>query len=360
MSEGLRILALVTGAFGERGGIASYNRALCRALAADPNVQSVILLPRRADAPGEGPVKACQLAPIANPFAYALAAVVIALRERPDIVFCGHLNMSWLGVIVARLAGARLVLQAHGVEAWSSPAGQRAAAAKADLVLCVSRDTRARLMTWSEATPERAVVVPNTVAARFTPGDRTSARTRFGLGDARLILCVGRLNAHEGYKGQDLAIGLIGDLRAKGHEVVLVIAGDGDDRPRLEALAQAQGVADQVRFLGHVCDDALLDLYRSADLYLMPSKGEGFGIVFLEAMACGTSAIGLAAGGAADALGRGLGSAVTEDDLLQAVDNALSSPAPELWALSAETHRRYGEAAFGQRIRRVLARLGSQ
>ena len=360
MSEGTRILALVTGAFGENGGIASYNRAVLRALAADPRVDTVFALARRGHEARGVPAKVRQLTPIGNPAVFALAAMVMALARRPKVIFCGHLHLGWLAVLAARIAGAKLVIQAHGVEVWRPPRlrRRRRAPARADLILCVSRDTREKLLAWCDIAPERVIVVPNTVSARFTPGDPGPARARLGLaGHQRLILSVGRLDHRERYKGQDLAIGLIGELRAGGHEVTLLIAGDGDDRPRLEALAEAQGLAAHVRFLGQVCDDALLDLYRAADLYFMPSKGEGFGIVFLEAMACGTPAIGLAHGGAADALRPQGGRALAEADLLEAVDRALRGPAPDRLALSAEIHRRYGEAVFTARIGQVLDRL---
>lgn len=360
MSEEIRILALVTGAFGETGGIASYNRAALRALAADPRVATVSVLARRGDDRRGIPGKVRQLAPIGSPVGFALAAIVMALARRPQVVFCGHLHLGWLAVVAARIAGAKLVIQAHGIEVWRRPRlrRRRRAPARADLILCVSRHTRETLLAWCDIAPERVIVVPNTISARFTPGDPGPARTRLGLaGHQRLILSVGRLDRRERYKGQDLAIGLIGELRARGRDVILAIAGEGDDRPRLEALAKAPAAADGVRFLGSVCDDALLDLYRAADLYLMPSKGEGFGIVFLEAMACGTPAIGLACGGASDALGRGLGQALAEADLLEAVDRALDGPAPDRLALSAEIHRRYGEAVFAGRIGQVLDRL---
>jgi len=93
--------------------------------------------------------------------------------------------------------------------------------------------------------------------------------------------------------------------------VVYPIVGDGDDRPRFEALAASTGVADRIRFLGPVPPEALPDRYRMTDLFVLPSTGEGFGIAFLEAMACGTPVLGLNVAGAKDALADGdLGTAL--------------------------------------------------
>jgi phosphatidylinositol alpha-1,6-mannosyltransferase len=83
------------------------------------------------------------------------------------------------------------------------------------------------------------------------------------------------------------------------------VVGDGDDRARLEALAREQGVATRVVFTGHVAHEELPDYYRLADAFVMPSSGEGFGIVYLEAAACGLPVLGSRAAGAVDALADG-------------------------------------------------------
>lgn len=295
------MLALVTDAFGGRGGIAQYNRDFLGAIAPGVDLR---IVPRHAPDAAIGlPEGATQASAKAGRLAYALAATRETLRWRPRIVFCGHLYMAPLAALLARLVGARLIVQTHGIEAWPRPSTLvRRAVERADLVLAVSRYTRAQLLSWAALDPERVAVLPNTVSERFTPGDRKAARLRFGLGDERVLLTVGRLAASERYKGQDRVIEDLPALIAAGHDVRYLIAGDGDDRPRLEALAARHGVADRVRFLGAVPADALPDLYRAADLFVMPSTGEGFGIAYLEAMACGTPAVGLRVKGDADAL----------------------------------------------------------
>ena len=355
----LKVLALVTDAFGGFGGIAQYNRDFLQAVSASKYVETITVLPRLAPGVTQAlPAGARQLAPIRNQILYSLKAIGLALRERPDVVFCGHLYMAPLGAIVAKLTGAKLVLQTHGIEVWPKPSAmQRAAVESADIVLCVSRNTRARLLDWTNPVPEKVVVTPNTVAMRYSPGDGRASRARLGLQDKTILFSVSRLDASQQYKGQDRVIGLLLALRERGRDVVFVIGGSGDDRSRLEALARDHGVADHVRFLGEVTNDELLDLYRAADLYLMPSSGEGFGIVFLEAMACGTPALGLALGGAPDALGRGLGDAVDDGELLDAIERALNKANPEPNALASEVRRRYGEVAFRGRIAGAISRL---
>ena len=108
-----------------------------------------------------------------------------------------------------------------------------------------------------------------------------------------MLLTVGRMDSRERYKGHDLVIAALPALVAKGHDVAYVIIGDGDDRARLENLARDTGMSERVHFLGAVEPERLVEAYRMADLFVMPSTGEGFGIAFLEAMACGTPALGL-------------------------------------------------------------------
>ena len=223
--------------------------------------------------------------------------------------------MAALAWLIARLKRAKLIVQTHGIEAWSRPSRLcQAAIDAADVVICPSRYTRCRVLGWSGVAPERIVLLPNTVDEAFTPGDGSALREAWGLQGKRVLLTVARMDSRERYKGHDRVIAAIPQLVGKGHDVIYVVLGEGDDQPRLVALANKSGVGDRVWFMGAVGRQTIIDAYRAADLFVMPSTGEGFGIAFLEAMASGTPAIGLAVAGARDALADGeLGIAVTED-----------------------------------------------
>jgi phosphatidylinositol alpha-1,6-mannosyltransferase len=351
------VLALVSEAYGGYGGIAQYNRDLLAAVSGFTTQPDVEVLPRYArDAVGELPTRVRQRPAVSTRALYALSAVTLAERKRPDVVFCGHLHFSPLAAWIARRHHAALVLQTHGLEVWERPsAARRRALEAADLILAVSRDTRARVLSWADLTPERVRVAPNTVADQFTPGDQAEARRRLGLSQQKVILSVSRLDGGQRHKGQDRIIALLPALIARGLDVLYLVVGSGDDRNRLEALAVKSGVSDRVRFLGRVLDERLADLYRAADLFALPSSGDGFGIVFLEAMACGTPALGLAAGGAADAFADGaLGVLAAEDGLFEALSKAViqALPAP---ALAAAVRQRFGPAAFKARIETAFA-----
>jgi phosphatidylinositol alpha-1,6-mannosyltransferase len=360
MTGDAALLALVTDAFGGHGGIAQYNRDFLSALAAGGPMSSITVLPRHAPQRAAVPAAIRQKPARPGRVAYALTALLTAFRQRIDIVFCGHLFMAPLAWLIARLKGARLVVQMHGIEAWPRPSRlRRAATEAADLVLCVSRHTRARVLGWAAIAPERVVVVPDTVADEFTAGDGNELRAALGIAGKRVLLTVGRIDARERYKGHDRVIAAIPDLVRRGHDVVYVIVGEGDDRARLEQLARETGVAERVRFLGAVGARRLAEAYRMADLFVMPSTGEGFGIVFLEAMASGTPALGLAVAGARDALADGeLGTAVAErDDLAAAIARLLAEERPDPEVLARAVCARFGRAMFRAQLNRALSRV---
>ena len=354
-------LVLATEAYGGRGGIAQYNRDFLSALAASDQTSSIAVLVRAAPDPAEPQVGIRQLAPRPRKWAYALEALTSAMSRPVDVVFCGHLHMAVLAAAIARVKNAKLVIQLHGIEAWQCPSRlQRAALESADLVLAVSRHTRSRVLTWSAVAPERVLVLPNTVAEAFIPGDGSALRAELRLERRRVLLTVGRLDARERYKGHDRIIAAIPALVAQGHDVAYVIIGEGEDRARLGALAREAGIAERVLFLGAVSPDRLAACYRMADLYVMPSTGEGFGIAFLEAMASGTPALGLDVAGARDALGEGeLGTLVAEDELVASIARLLAEPRREPSALSESIRRRFGRDAFRARLGNALDRMAS-
>jgi phosphatidylinositol alpha-1,6-mannosyltransferase len=351
-------MALVSDAFGGVGGIAQYNRDLLSAVAASRPGNHICVLPRQAPKPAALPVGIVQFPPKGR-VAYVLTALALALRSSFDVVFCGHIHLAPLAALIARMKRAKLIIQAHGIEVWSRwKAAWRSAIEQSDLVLCVSRYTRRIVLEQVSVEPERVMVLSNTVGDAFTPGSDAGFRNRHGWENKRILLTVGRLDSREQYKGQDHVIALLPELVAQGHDVAYLIVGDGDDRARLEQLARKARVEDRVRFLGALDVDRLVDVYRAADLFVMPSTGEGFGISFLEAMACGTPAIGLASGGAPDALADGvLGKLVTEESLRTVIDQLLRAPVPNRQSLAEAVRARFGRELFQHSVAGVLRRL---
>ena len=315
----LRVFALVTDAYGAGGGIAQYNRDFFSALEACAHVDEIVVLARTGRlATTEAPSKVKPLAIRHGRVAFSLQAIQAIRQAEPfDLIFCGHLFMAPLAALLSKISGVPIWLQLHGIEAWKAPGRfQQWAALQSTLVTAVSRYTRRRFLSWSTTPPENVKVLPNTVEARFTPGAKSrNILDRYALNGKKVLLTVSRLASTERYKGHDRVIEALADLHEDCPDIVYVVAGDGDDRPRLERIATASGVSDRVRFIGYVTDAELPDLYRAADVFVMPSSGEGFGIVFLQALASGVRTIGGNGDGSRDPLRDGQdGRLVPTDD----------------------------------------------
>ena len=333
----MRVLYLLTDGFGGRGGIAQFNRDLLKAVCSHVGVSEVVAFPRyAADQIDKLPPKLkYELSGTRGKLRYAASVLVWLLRREPvDLIVCTHLNLQPLAALARRISGAPSVLVLHGVEGWSPPRApiRRLAVREADWVVAVSRYTLIRFLQWASRPESRSAVLPCCVDLdRFTPGlPSTGVVAKYGLANAAVILSLGRLAGSERYKGFDELLEVLGELRQLEANAVLVIAGSGDDRARLEAKAHRQGVHQFVRFTGYVPDEALVDLYRAARVFALAGRGEGFGIVLLEAMACGIPVVASTLDGSFDAvLGGKLGQAVDPGDrnaLLAAIRDALRVP----------------------------------
>ncbi|MGH9050285.1 MAG: glycosyltransferase, partial [Acidimicrobiia bacterium] len=198
----------------------------------------------------------------------------------------------------------------------------------------------------------RGVVIPPGVDVdRFRPlgaDERACARARFGLDPERpVVLGVSRLVPRKGF---DVLLEAVAGLDPS---VQVVVAGDGRDRRRLETRARRLGLAARARFLGRVADDLLPDLYGCADVFAMPCRdrwagleAEGFGIVFLEAAACGVPAVAGRSGGAHEAVADGETGIVVAPRDVGALRGALAALLHD-----PERQRHLGEAARRRAVR---------
>lgn len=243
--------------------------------------------------------------------------------HRADWVMCGHIQFLPVAWILKTLFGARIWLQLHGIEAWTPSGRWRVGmVSSVDLATSVSRYTRDRFLHWSRLPPHKVRVLPNTVSA---PSDSNAKRM---FGDSYPVLTtVSRLDKRERYKGHREVIASMPAILAREPEALYVIAGEGDDMPNLKRYAQEQGVSARVLFLGEVDNEQRDQLYQSSDLFVMPSRGEGFGIVFLEAMSHGCQVLGLADDGSLDPMQNGaLGHVAEVSTLARDILTALRHP----------------------------------
>ena len=242
-----------------------------------------------------------------------------AWRERPRLIVSTHLNFGPVAQIVRELTGVPYVLIAHGIDAWRLKSRSRQKALQqSDLVLAVSRYTRDCLVQRISLDPERVQILPNTFSPeRFATGPKSPRLLRkYGLtAQTPVILTVCRLAGAERYKGYDQMIRALPQILDGVPNARYLLVGTGPDRSRIERLVAGLGVQDAVVLAGFVPDEELSEHYNLCDLFAMPSKAEGFGIVYLEALACGKPVLAGNKDGSRDALNDGeLGLLVDPDD----------------------------------------------
>lgn len=179
-------------------------------------------------------------------------------------------------------------------------------ARQADLLIASTADEAGELVTLYHADPARiSVVEPGVDLSTFQPIERAEARRNIGYGAGHLLLFVGRL---ERLKGAEVAIRALALLRGRQSELRLIVLGEDarngaasvgeeSEMERLKAIAAELGVRDRVDFLGSVAHHELPYFYSAADVCVMPSYSESFGLVALEAQACGLPVVGFAASG---------------------------------------------------------------
>ena len=333
----MRVLALLHEAFGGEGGIAQFNRDLLTAVAGGPGVAEVAVLLRWMPAP-PGPLPrgiALDRRSTGGKVRYALAVANAALFGGGfDVVICGHVRLLRLGMLAARMARAPLLLLAYGIDVWQPGRGAADGRrlGRVDRVLSISEFTKQKLLAWAAIPPERVHVVPPAInPSLFGAGPRSPALVeRYRLAGRTVLMTLGRLAASERYKGIDEVLECLPSLVAGRPDLVYLVAGDGDDRARLQAKAESLGLAGHVVFCGRIAAAEKASHYRLADAFVMAGRGEGFGIVFLEAMACGVPVVGSKLDGSRDALlGGRLGILVDPDDraeLAAGIGRALAMP----------------------------------
>jgi phosphatidylinositol alpha-1,6-mannosyltransferase len=233
--------------------------------------------------------------------------------------------------LVRRLYRVPYLVIGYGIDVWG-PLGPRRQAAlrRAAHVVALSRFTARQVASVHGVAETRvAVIHPAVDPVLLRAAAAVSPR---GTRGAVTLLTVARLAAQERYKGCDTVISALPAVLSEAGPVRYIIAGDGDDLPRLRALAAERAVAAAVTFVGAVQRAGLPALYGDGDIFVMPSvterraggwTGEGFGIVYVEASAFGLPVIGGNGGGAPEAVQDGVTGVVVDGRDAGAVGAAL-------------------------------------
>ena len=235
---------------------------------------------------------------------FATVLLTRLLQKRPQRVFCGHIKLAPLIQILCQPLGIPYTILTYGKEVWEPlPPKYQTAMRQAESIWTISRYTRDRTCEINNLNPEKFQIVPCTVDENIlTAGPKPQdLLEQYNLVGAKILMTVARLRSTDIYKGVDVTIQALPQIAKTFPNVKYLVIGRGDDRSRLAKLADDLGVTERVIFAGFVPTENLAAHYQLADAYVMPSQ-EGFGIVYLEALACGVPVLAGDADGSADPL----------------------------------------------------------
>lgn len=256
-------------------------------------------------------------------FYFAFSAILKGITSKTVIL--SHINLLAFARIIKTLApSTRIILYAHGIEIW----GQLSNWKKKFLhdhveIWAVSEFTAAKIAAIHQINRAKITVLNNCLDPYFNiPKDFERSKTlltRYRLhADQPVLFTLTRLSAQEAYKGYDHVLSAMPTLLQKFPTLHYLLAGkaDAEEYSRVKRLIQQLDLNDHVTLCGFIKDEELSDHFKLASVFVMPSTQEGFGIVFIEAAACGTKVIGGNIDGSVDALLNGkLGTLVHPQDI---------------------------------------------
>ncbi|MCF3648696.1 glycosyltransferase family 4 protein [Synoicihabitans lomoniglobus] len=295
----MRTLLLAPAVFASEGGIERmmrlYLKALCEIADAEGGEVGLAALndtPPTSSQPKDYASKSLvkQLAGRGKRLSFSLRFLLLA--HRFDLIICGHVNLLPLAAICQKLAPSlRVALVAHGIELWKPWSKSRSKMARRISILAVSEHTRQRVQSACPTlTDQQMHVLPNCL-------DPLRPETSLPATQTGSIVALTRLSHADRYKGVDQLIEALPLIQKNIPAARLRVIGQGDDRARLEELAN-RVAPGAVEFTGFLPDDELAHHLGSAQLFALPSRDEGFGLVYLEALALGVPCVAANAGAA--------------------------------------------------------------
>jgi len=254
-----------------------------------------------------------------------LVLQTIRAASEPNIVIISHINLAVIGLLIKTSnPKCKVWLIAHGIEVWRPLSWLKNRFLKrCDRIICVSNYTKQQMISRHQIDPAICTVLNNAVdpfmqlPVHFSKPDRLLKRYHLTPQDP-VIFTLTRLAVTEQYKGHDQVIKVISKLKSRFPGIKYILSGqyDHQEEVRIKKLITEYKVEEQVILTGFIEESELSDYFLLADLFVLPSKKEGFGIVFIEALACGLPVICGNSDGRIDAIRNGeLGTAINADNL---------------------------------------------
>ena len=305
---------LITDAYGSHGGISAYNRNVIEALAANKQVTEIVCIPLHIfEEIKDLPPKVTYIYDAANSkknFVKAALKYKLSHSIRSfDMIICGLINLFPIAQLMKLGTCVPIYTIIHGTDAWTPTTNQMANKQihKSDGFLYVSEFTKEKFIQWSNIDENKGIYWPNGIELnKFSPGPKPENLIhKYGLQDKKILFTLCRHAAAEQHKGVDEVIDLLPKVAEECTNVHYMIAGTGDDLPRLKQKVKDNDLSNNVTFAGRIAEEEKNEYYRLADAYVMPSRGEGFGIVFIEALATGCPVLASSIDGSQEAVMNG-------------------------------------------------------
>lgn len=368
-----KISFLVLTAFSSMGGIEKFNRAFMKAMIElqEPLHFKADFAGMHDDHSDPSYVPAGSFRPFhGQKIKFVIQNFLESLKA--DELIIGHMNLAAVGVLFKLFRpGKKLTVICHGIEVFEPVSGlQKILLRKADRLLAVSSFTKNKLIQQQQMPAEKISIFPNTLDPHFQLPSAFSKpsflKERYGIGEnEQVIFTLTRLNSAEGYKGYDKVISVLPQLVKSGQPFKYILAGKADEteQKRMEEFIAAGGLQQYVLMPGFIADEEVTAHYLLADVFVMPSKGEGFGIVYLEAMACGLPVIAGNKDGSTEALQFGeLGTLIDPDDTeqLQKAITTVLQQQKEAKLLQQKMLRFFSFEHYKERLQHHLEETGKQ
>jgi len=363
----MKIVFLVTDLFNNIGGIQVFNKHLIKALIELGHTLSVVSM---NDSQRPGDIN-CLFSPSAKYIHFKKPVFIIhTLKQisslKPNLIICGHVHFSLLCRILTKVFNIPYFTITHGIEAWNLNRLKIFGLRHSKRIISVSNFTKNKILEQLPDYPEENILVlANAVdAQRFRPEEKSKyLMNKFNLkNEDKIILTIARLSKRERYKGYDKVIIAMKEVIEEIPNARYVLGGSGDDMGRIKRLIKANGLDASVVLAGFVPPAETADYYNLCDIFVMPSFGEGFGIVFLEALACGKPVIAGNKDGSCDALLNGqLGILVDPFDvhkiavtICKVLNRGVSENLSDAAYLSQRARELFGLERFTQRVKDIF------
>ncbi|MFD0941957.1 glycosyltransferase family 4 protein [Pedobacter boryungensis] len=367
-----KVLFLTLKVFGFTGGIEKVCRSICRSLydlgeenIVEPTVYS--MYDKYFDRDSRYLKKQQYHAFNEHRKYFVIKSLLKGIRS--DVVILSHINLLSIGYLIKRFSPkTKVYLLAHGIEIWRKlPEPKLKALKRLDKIIAVSHFTAERIKSIHGTKEDKIEILNNCIDPfYFFPTKFSKPKPlleRYQLHpDQKILMSLSRVVSSEKYKGYDNTISILPHLIKKYPKLVYLIAGKSDDEEklRLEKLITKHQIANHIKLIGFIDEAEITDHFLLSDIFVMPSKKEGFGIVFIEAMASGLSVIAGNKDGSVDALKNGeLGKLVNPDDsseIEKTLDELLKSPLNdnEKIALQKKVLKAFSYEKYRESIKKLI------